>query len=423
MRPHDPRTQRRLLDLAPPLCLALALAACDGSSSGGGPAPAQGTRVTPGGPLPGLTSDELAAFERGRVLFSRRFKPSEGLGPFYNATSCESCHSTPTPGGSAPLYRNFYLATEHVGYANPLPQLPSPVVAAYGRGLTITLENGRVCMPQEIDGLPIKVAQRNSLPIYGTGLFEFVSDATILALTDPDDADGDGISGRFNADQGTLGRFGVKSQTNNVEFFTRTPLRNQMGITSEPFLGWGSIVSLAHPVPQESPPADANLFDSDGVPDPEISHADLGDLIAFTRFLAPPEPVTPFSAAAERGAATFEALGCARCHVPELPTSRFGPARAYTDLLVHEMGDALVDQMGIGVPQVSSLSLDDTSREFRTQPLWGVSLSGPFLHDGRAETLEEAILMHEGEGLASRDAFLALEPAARRDVIEFLEHL
>jgi CxxC motif-containing protein (DUF1111 family) len=159
------------------------------------------------------------------------------------------------------------------------------------------------------------------------------------------------------------------------------------------------------------------------VPDPEISTQDLGDLIAFTRFLAPPEPVSPFSAAATRGQALFEQIGCTKCHLPELPTSRFGPARAFTDLLLHEMGDELADGLGFGTPQFSSLSLPNSSREFRTAPLWGVSLSGPFLHDGRAETLREAVELHGGEAAAIRDAYLSLTAQERDDLIEYLEHL
>jgi CxxC motif-containing protein (DUF1111 family) len=377
--------------------------------------------------LAGLTADERAAFERGREQFVRRFKPTEGLGPFYNATSCLSCHSDPTVGGSAQIYRNFYLAMWHNGTTNvALPGLPSAVVPAFGgTGTTdFTLVGGRNKIPADVSGVPVVVAQRNALPLFGTGLFEFVSDATILSHADPDDLDGDGISGRFNTDNGAIGRFGVKAQSNNVELFTRAPLRNQLGITTDPFLGSAGIVSFGHMLlPQVSTDPNEPTEDLDDVPDPELARDPLGDLIAFSRFLAPPEPISPFSAAARRGEAQFETIGCAKCHIPELPTSRFGPARAFTDLLLHEMGDDLADNLAFGRPQISTLSLPNTTKEFRTQPLWGVSLSGPFLHDGRAETLQEAIELHGGEATASRDAFLALDAASQADVIEFLEHL
>ena len=180
-------------------------------------------------------------------------------------------------------------------------------------------------MPETYGGWPVVTAQRNAIPLFGTGLFEFVSDATIVANADPDDADGDGISGRYNTDFGDIGRFGVKAQSHNVERFTRGPLQNQMGITTDPFEGTGGAGSGLRVQPQVSTDPDEPTIDHDGVDDPEIGRDDLGDLIAFTRFLAPPEP-QPFDDAARRGEATFDAIGCVRCHVPALPSSR-GHAR------------------------------------------------------------------------------------------------
>ena len=244
-----------------------------------------------GAPLPGLTAEELAAFERGKVLFTKRFKPSEGLGPFYNATACSSCHSTPVVGGGSELYRNFYVAVVDPGFGpvfqSPLLGLPSPIIPAYGTtsSPTHTLEGGRLRMVST--SFPIVTAQRNSIPIFGTGLFEFISNATILANADPDDDNNDGISGRTNSDGAGMGRFGQKAQSNSIEFFTRAPLMNQMGITSNPFLGTGGTISLAPGMaPQGTGTPNAPTTDNDGVSDPEISPDDLGDLIAFSRFLA-----------------------------------------------------------------------------------------------------------------------------------------
>jgi len=162
--------------------------------------------------------------------------------------------------------------------------------------------------------------------------------------------------------------------------------------------------------------------DLDSEPDPEISARDLGDLIAFTRFLAPPQPIQPFSPEAQRGEELFASVGCVKCHVPELSSSR-GPVRAYTDLLLHDLGPDLADGLGFGMPQVASLAPPTSAGEFRTQPLWGVSLSGPFLHDGRAETLREAIELHGGEAQASTERFAARTPGEQADLIAFLEHL
>jgi CxxC motif-containing protein (DUF1111 family) len=422
------------------IALALVFAACREDVGGvagtaTGSAPFQGQAGSAlaaaelGGPIPGLTPSELAAFQRGKAVFQRRFRPSEGLGPFYNATSCASCHSTPVTGGSARLYRNFFLAVWGTSTSQfTLPPFLSPVIPAFGSGPShpsaqFTLEGGRTPLPTSYAGFPVTSAQRNGIPIFGVGLFEAVSDATILSRADPEDADGDGISGRFNTDfGGSIGRFGVKAQSNNIELFTRAPLQNQMGITTDPFLGSGGVVSASYAAPfQVSASPNDPTIDNDGVPDPELPRDELGDLIAFSRFLAPPAK-KPFNAAAQRGEVLFDQLGCARCHVPSLPSSR-GPVEAYTDLLLHDMGPRLSDGLSFGSPQFSASSPTHTREEFRTQPLWGVSLSAPFIHDGRAGTLNEAILLHGGEAQKIREDYARLAQSDQDDIIAFLEHL
>ena len=424
-----PRASRRarLHSLVLALALSSVVGGCTDSGDNGQPAPAPQPFVL-GSAISGLTPSEQAAFDRGKLVFEREFKPSEGLGPHYNSISCKSCHSVPTSGGSARLYRNFYIVRgDSPGQINLL-DLVGPVMPAFGTGshmsATFSLTGGRHVIPTDFFGGPITVAQRNALPIFGVGLFEFVSNATILANADPNDLDGDGISGRFNTEAGRIGRFGVKSQANNIESFTRAPLQNQMGITSDPFLGAGAAVSFAasaNAAAQGTASPDAPTSDSDGVPDPEISAQDLGDLIAFTTFLAPPRK-KPFSLQAMRGDLAFKQLGCVKCHIPSLDSSR-GPVEAYTDLLLHDMGDDLMDNLSFGTPQPGMGTPFTTAREFRTQPLWGVSLTAPFLHDGRAETLDEAIRMHGGEAAAIRDAYVALTQNEREDIIAFLEHL
>ena len=386
----------------PEAALALALAAflsgCHGSTSAA-------ERELLGGPVPGLTRAERAAFERGKLVFQRRFAPEDGLGPLYNATSCESCHSVPTTGGSAQLYRNFFLGLNGApGSQAPLPGLPSAVVPAFGAGSEFSTERGRVSLTPLAD-LPVTLAQRNAPPLFGVGLFEFVTDETILARADPDDEDGDGISGRFNTDAGAIGRFGVKAQTNGVELSTRAPLANHLGITSDPFLG-----------------PDLPTDDDDARPDPELDRRELGDLLAFVRFLAPPEPLA-LDTPGRRGAKRFEELGCAACHVPALPTTRFGTIRPYTDLLLHDLGPELADGLDFGMPQAAALAPPTAAGEFRTQPLWGVSLSAPFLHDGRAGTLREALELHGGEAASSRARFLGRTSAEQDDLLWFLELL
>ncbi|MCK5943648.1 MAG: c-type cytochrome [Planctomycetes bacterium] len=389
------------------------------------PEPDPQPTVELGDPMPDLTAAELATFERGRVLFERRFKPSEGLGPMYNATSCKSCHSSPVSGGGSDLYRNFYVASYgSYPFLLDLPGLPSPVVPAFGSpsSATFTLEAGRVVIPQQFGPFAVQSEQRNGIPIFGTGMFEFVSDATILSHADPDDTDGDGISGRANNDGAGLGRFGTKAQANNIELFTRAPLFNQMGISTNPLQGSAGTVSLGHgALMQGSATPNAPTFDNDGVPDPELSPSDLGDLIAFSRFLAPPQP-RPFNEAASRGQALFDTIGCAKCHLPELESSR-GPVRAFTDLLLHDMGPGLAGEVSFGTPQMGANDPPTTEAEWRTAPLWGVASAGPWLHDGRASSLDEAILLHGGESQSIRDAYVGLSAQEREDILEFLRHL
>ena len=125
--------------------------------------------------------------------------------------------------------------------------------------------------------------------------------------------------------------------------------------------------------------------------------------------------VTLYSGQVPPSVARFDSTGCTKCHIPSLPSS-LGPVDAYTDLLLHDMGDGLKDDIAFG-------DYPDSWREFRTQPLWGVSRSGPWLHDGRAATLDEAILAHGGESQAIRDAYAGLNPTEQAQIIAFLESL
>jgi CxxC motif-containing protein (DUF1111 family) len=150
--------------------------------------------------------------------------------------------------------------------------------------------------------------------------------------------------------------------------------------------------------------------DNDGVPDPELSFQDPSDLLVFVRELGPPPP-EPMSFAARRGERVFEEVGCASSHIPNLVRSG-QPLLAYSDLLLHDMGTELADGVDMDLA---------TGSEFRTQPLWGLRHHAPYLHDGRADSVEAAILLHGGEAQRSRDEFAALREAERADLIAFLE--
>ena len=359
---------------------------------------------------PDATPEQEETFARGKAVALRRFTPGEGLGPLVNVTFCGACHEKPDFGGSAGHYRDFYLQGT---------RLSDDTLVMGGHGGVVTAYDlGGVPRPA-LDPTTNVLVHRSPIPFFGVGLLAEIPEASILAHADPDDEDGDGISGRPNYDRGFVGRFGRKAQTVSIEGFIRGPLNNHLGITSNPLSDEdkarlpvrsdGATPRVGH---RQAAAPDEPLVDDDAAADPELSSADLFDLVSWAMLLAAPAPDerTP---AAERGAARFSALGCDRCHVPALAGPR-GMIPAYTDLLLHDMGAALADGIDQGVA---------TGFEFRTQPLWGVAAVAPYLHDGRADDLDEAIRWHGGEAQASRDAYVALAEAERAEVIALLESL
>lgn len=383
----------------------------------------------PGEPVPWLDADRRAAYDRGRAVVERRFRTDEGLGPTFNADSCVSCHQFPVAGGSAPRYRDFWLvraprwdgALEDGGSNGE-----GPVRNLYALGVS-----GAPSHIPEPEGTAV-YARRNAPSGLGIGLLAFVPEEEILRREDPDDRDGDGISGRANYEQGRIGRFGYKLQASTMESFNRGAIFNQVGITTDPLFfdfpedprvqdeiaaaqgpWWQRALPtwLGGPAFAQVSAPDEPTVDDDGVPDPELSNDDQRDMLMYSTFLAP----LAFAQVGEHeaGEARFGELGCAECHVPELK-STIGRIPAYTDLLLHDMGPELADGLGAGLA---------TGSEFRTQPLWGVALHGPFLHDGRADTLDAAIHWHGGEAEASRLAYEALDLAQQAEVLDFLASL
>ena len=377
-----------------------------------------------GTPVPYATAEELDTFERGRKVALQRFTRATGLGPAFNVTFCASCHERPVTGGGAGLYRNFFLAATKLTDGSTVPAesdgKAGGVIRMYRYGADGPARPA-------VDPKNNVIAQRNPIPFFGVGLIAELPEAAILAHADPDDADGDGIRGRPNFDRGFVGRFGRKAQTVSIEGFIRGPLKNHLGVTTDPLSmvqkaalpvdssgGAARVVSAllatAH-LAQAAAPDEPNA-DADDVPDPEMSSQDLFDLVSFAMLLAAPE-LEPATEQSERGRRIFDRIQCGVCHVPRLVGPR-GPLPIYSDLLLHDMGPELADGIVQGVA---------TGADFRTQPLWGIAAVGPYLHDGRAETLESAIRMHGGEARRSRDMAAALSPAEMADLVEFLMHL
>ncbi|HJL41700.1 MAG TPA: di-heme oxidoredictase family protein [Myxococcales bacterium LLY-WYZ-16_1] len=405
-----------------------ALAACTETDSApktlGPPDPAIFSRL--GEPRKDITADERDIFERGEAMAEHRFTEAEGLGgPGFNVTFCASCHEKPVFGGSAPRYRNFFLTAEIDINGNYQPLPTNGVQRTFQRG-------GFVPTSTAAD----TIATRNAIPFFGAGLIDEIYESEILRNEDADDRDGDGISGKANIVGGVVGRFGRKAQTDNIEGFIRGPLFNHLGITTDPLtpeerrrlpslrvreLNTPSSLNGSRGSPDDdlgtsghgqAVAPDAPVADFDGVRDPELQNTELFDLVAWSMLLGAPQPEAP-TPETEAGKALFEEVGCNGCHVEALD-SRRGPIPLYSDLLLHDMGPELADEV---------VMEDASGSEFRTQPLWGIGAMAPYLHDGRADTLHDAIVWHGGEGSASRDAYLALREGEREQIIAFLESL
>lgn len=364
------------------------------------------------GPVPGLTPEQNALFLKGDKAFNDEiFSKDNGLGPLFVATSCGSCHagdgkghpfSTLTRFGQTDTINgNLFL---HRGG----PQLQHRAIPGF-----------------EPEQLPPGIPFSKLTPPANTGLgyIDAVPDAAILALADPDDANADGISGRPNwiipksystirpnsiSKNGKyIGRFGKKAATYDLLQQTATAYNQDMGITSfyEPVDTYSGMES-----------------------DPEVSNQTVLDVVFYLKTLKAPVPRNQLQADVLSGKQLFTAVGCAKCHVPQLQTG-YSPIAAlnnktiypYSDFLLHDMGSGLNDGYteGTALPQ-----------EWRTPPLWGLGLSvksqgGRYflMHDGRASSIEEAILLHGGEAVTSRNHFQQLTVAEKIKLLKFLESL
>ena len=409
----------------------LLLFACKGPDRAVGPHThgpiADGISAPLGEPLPFASAEQREIFARGKERAEHRFTLDEGLGPSFNVSFCVACHERPVTGGSAGHYRDFSLvAVEDADGAF----FPTGTGDALGGVIRLyDHEEGQPARPV-IDPDINVVARRNPIPFFGVGLLAELDNATLLSLVDPDDTDGDGISGRPNYDRGFVGRFGRKAQTVSLEGFIRGPAFNHMGITTDPLSEeqkaalpvdssggadaqeFGMLRRALAAFGQAAAP-DAPLTDEDGVADPEMSTDNLFDLVSFAMLMAAPQVEADPEGAAFDGLQCFDQIGCDRCHTPRIEGPR-GPLPVYSDLLLHDMGADLSDGFKQGEAEAS---------EFRTQPLWGIAAVGPYLHDGRADTLALAIEMHGGEGEEARDGWLALSTGEQEDLLAFLATL
>ncbi len=418
-------------------------------------------------------------FKIGNGIFTKLWvsspastKSSDGLGPLFNAKSCQSCHikdgrghppraNWPDGDAISMLVRlsipGKALPAEKAEFGVLADSKPEPVYGTQLQDLSIQghLAEGKIHIVYEERTVALAAGEAASLrspslsitnlgygplhpetqlspriapPMIGLGLLEAIPDAAILAYADPDDKDGDGISGRPNwiretGDAARLGRLGWKAGNPTVARQSAEAFAGDIGISS-PLLNKPSGDCT------EKQPLCLSATNGNTPPDTGAEiNKELFDLVVFySSNLAVPPRRDPRSDEVLRGKKLFGALGCAACHVPSFTTGDApgGPHLSrqtiwpYTDLLLHDMGDGLADNR----PEREA-----NGREWRTPPLWGIGLTQTvnghtfFLHDGRARNLLEAILWHGGEAERARNGFAGLGKADRDALIAFVNSL
>lgn len=382
-----------------------------------------------GDPLGGLTAEQQQAFLDGKDAFEEAEGLADGLGPVFNEKSCAICHSVGATGGSGVQFERRAGRSANGSFDS--------LVAQGGQlfdlfSVTSLPANDRKAIPnctlsktgETIPSTANVQAQRRTTALFGLGFVDATPDSTFVALAA---AQPPAIRGRvnmvFNISAGTTtaGKFGWKAQVPTLFQFAGDAYLNEMGITSPQFQI------------EQAPNGNPGLVAAcDVVAEPED---DGGDVRAFTDFMQLLAPVAPLPASAAAvdpalapgdahdGDTRFTQLGCDGCHTRTL-VSGSSPIAAldhksyhpFSDFLLHDMG-SLGD--GIGDNGIA------TTREMRTAPLWGLRLvfKQSLLHDGRAKSLEDAILRHDGQAATARNAFSALSTAARANVIAFLNTL
>jgi len=372
------------------------------------PAPAATGNL--GDPVRGLTAEQLGAWRAARDEFNEDKDVAGGLGPIFNDVSCLRCHSGPVAGGSNPRVVTLFGRTTN-GVFDPLTALGGLLLQEEALGP----EQGILPFQREL--VPAAqatiVTQRRTTPLFGLGFVDATPDATFTALAAQQAERNPATAGRvafvmnFVAGTRTVGKFGWKGQVPSLFQFAGEAYLNEMGVTSPEF-------------PNENC-ANGNCNDLARNPAPGLN--DTGDgvrqLAAFMLMLGAPSRGL-ITADVLAGEQVFDQLGCSQCHVPNLTTGWYPIAALsnkiyspYSDFLLHDMG-----ALGDGIVQG-----DASAREFRTAPLWGLRAQDTFLHDGRANNINDAITAHDGQARTSREAYQQLEAQARARLMAFLNSL
>lgn len=406
-----------------------------------------------------LNNAERRIFEVGDSFFTQNWVSApastdarDGLGPTFNAQSCSSCHAddgrAKPPSDDQDPERGLVLRLSVPGIDQAVPE-PNYGGQLQDRSINQIPAEGRIIIRYQIidgeypDGTPYSLraptysidelafgpihpdtmlSPRIAPAVFGTGLLEAIPENTILTSQDPNDENGDGISGRanmvLNVHENTLqiGRFGWKANHPTLEQQIASAFRNDIGITSNIFNY------------NNCPEIQTECSTAPDGGNPELPDDILDRVTFYIQTLAVPAMRNVDDSEVEQGARLFVTSGCAQCHTPMHITSQSHPVEPlsgqtifpYTDLLLHDMGEGLADSRPDGLA---------SGREWRTAPLWGIGLietvngHTTLLHDGRARNIEEAILWHGGEAEKSRNIFMQLSIEDRKALIKFLRSL
>jgi CxxC motif-containing protein (DUF1111 family) len=408
----------------------------------------------PGGPIPGLTAQQLKRFYEARKTFERMFTPLEGLGPLYNAESCAACHQfdphkkedgdsslVTAIGRRSPEAIQEGLSVDKIRRSprakdvDPMERLGGPYLATKSITTEFPKEFPADCLapPSAVPTEAEFIGRRQPPTLMGSGLIDAVPDE------DLDDSELDEME-QFEPTVGRVidlhdpltnqtrpGRFGWKDQYPNLLHAVATEMNLNLGLTT-------AIRSIPKSARGKSEFPDCLVR---SLPlEPNDSGKILVQLNYYLSLLAPPVPLAPTPQTA-RGRKMFDQINCAACHRPTLRTAPVVHVvdpdsnlpklshleiaalekqqfNAYTDLLVHNMGAPLSD----GIPDKGA-----TGAEWRTPPLWGLRFRTRYMHDGRTRDLREAIMLHDGQGLHSKKLFEELKPDEQTDLLAFLRSL
>ena len=362
------------------------------------------------GPVEGLSTEQEAQFLKGDEAFGDVFTIEKGLGPIFVANQCASCHAGDGKGTPFVRFTRFgqpdTLGNQFLSLGGP--QLQHKAIPGY--------------QPEQ---LPSGATSADLIApaVTGLGFLDAISDADLIALSDPDDVDGDGISGRphwntiptyvslrpnsVSQNGRYISRFGKKGGAYDLLHQTSGAYNQDMGITT-----------LFEPIDPYS-----GLEE-----DPEVSTQIVNNVVFYLKTLKAPIPRDQDDHDVVAGKQIFSDIQCASCHSPTLQTG-YSPIEVlsykefhpYTDMLLHDMGSGLNDGYTEGYALTS---------EWRTPPLWGLGLSkdaqgGTYflLHDGRAMSIQEAILLHGGEAEQAMNSYNQLSDTEKKQLVKFLESL